>query len=112
MSNVKFDIHSKRANVKKATLAQAYESIVHFFSYCGRSVGKKFAKRNSHFTKTHLANGYRLGRMVKADDYSPRGPGIDSYESLIFFIYSMDVMINAPIACLTLNRLQKSDGRT
>ena len=43
--------------------------------------------------------GKRLGRMVKADDSSPRGPGFDSHESVktFFLIYSMNVMINAPM---------------
>ena len=30
----------------------------------------------------------------------------------LFSVYSMDVMINAPMTSLTLNRLQKTDGRT
>ena len=52
--------------------------------------------------------------MVKADDSCPRGPRFNSHESqkTFFSIYSMDVMSNAPKTCMTLNRLQKSDGRT
>ena len=30
----------------------------------------------------------------------------------LFLLYLMDVIINAPVTCLTLNSLQKSDGRT
>ena len=39
--------------------------------------------------------------------------GFDTLEScLLFSVCSMDVMINAPMTCTTLNRLQKSDGQT
>ena len=51
--------------------------------------------------------------MVKANDLGPRGPQFDSYESLQYFsMHSMDVMINSPMTCPTLNRLQKYDGQT
>ena len=53
-----------------------------------------------------------LGPMVKADNSSPRWPGFDSCENLkLFSVYSMDVMDNEPLTCLTLNRLEKSDGQ-
>ena len=45
--------------------------------------------------------------VLKADGSGPRRPGYDSREDITFSEYSMDVMINAPITCLTLNRLQK-----
>ena len=40
-------------------------------------------------------------------------PRFDSRDNLInaFSIYLIDVMINAPMKCLNLNRLQKSDGQ-
>ena len=44
--------------------------------------------------------------MVKADDSGPRGPGFDSHESLeTFCVHSIDVTINTPMTCLTLNKL-------
>ena len=41
-------------------------------------------------------------------------PGFESSESLqtFFSVYSMDAMVNAPMTCMTLNRLQKPDSRT
>ena len=56
--------------------------------------------------------GLCLGLLVKADDSDPRGPGFDSCERITFSVYSMDGMIYAPLTCLTLNRLLKSNGRT
>ena len=44
--------------------------------------------------------------MVKADDSGPRGPEFDFRVNLTFSVYSMDVIVNAPMTCLTLNRLQ------
>ena len=50
--------------------------------------------------------GYYFGQMVKADDIGPRA------RKKTFLVYWMDVMINTPMTCLTLIRLQKSDGQT
>ena len=51
------------------------------------------------------------GRMVKAGDSGPKGPGFDSHEDQIFPHIPMDVMIIAPMTRLTLNRFQKFDVR-
>ena len=48
--------------------------------------------------------------MVKADDSGPRGPGFKSSETLKKSIYSMNVMFNAPMTCLALNRPQTSSN--
>ena len=65
--------------------------------------------KSSTFPIDHITK--RLGRMVKADDSGLRGPVFDSRVS-IFSIYSMDIMINAPMTYLTLNTLQMYDGHT
>ena len=62
-------------------------------------------------TTTAVTTDYRLGRMVKVGDYRLRGPGFNSRKSQkLFTIYLMDVMISAPMTCMSLNILQKSDG--
>ena len=54
--------------------------------------------------KNNQTRGSRLGRMVKAVDSGSRGPGFDSHDSLkLFTVYSIDVMINAPMTYLDLN---------
>ena len=48
--------------------------------------------------------------MDKADNTGPRGRGFvyRAHEKLKkFLVYSIDILINAPMTCLTLNRLQK-----
>ena len=49
----------------------------------------------------------RFGRMVEEDHSGPKGPGFELCNSLkLFSVYLMDVMINASMTCLILNRLQ------
>ena len=77
---------------------------------------------------TLLHNGVYLGRAVKVDNSESRGSGFDSRVSQKLFFHVFDwcsritsnavwsrgliiVMIYASMACLTLNRLQKSDGQ-
>ena len=68
------------------------------------STGCKIGNKNTTYKKL----GYRRGRMFKADNFSPRGPGFESHESKkAFSVYSMYAMINASMTRLTLNRLQK-----
>ena len=53
-----------------------------------------------------------FGQLVKADRSCVGRSGFYFCKSLkLFSVYSMDVMIIAPMTVLTFNRLQKSDGK-
>ena len=48
--------------------------------------------------------------MVRVSDSGPNGPGFNTCEGQLYYVYSMDVIIISLMTCLTLKG-KKSDDR-